>query len=58
MHNTSSLEEVASENQGYALREALIDGKSVTSAPDQSRTTHLAAMPSLFLQSPGNQGAL
>lgn len=44
MHNTSSLEEMASKNQGYVLREALIDGKSVTSASDQSRTMHLAAI--------------
>ena len=41
MHNTSSLEEMASKNQGYVLREALSDGKIMTSASGQSRTKHL-----------------
>lgn len=40
------------------LREALSDGKIITSASDQSRTKLLAAPLSLLLQSPCNQGDL
>lgn len=58
MHDTSSLEDMVSKNQGYVLREALSDGKMMTSASDESRKKRLAAAVSPLLQSPCSQGAL